>query len=45
MSGSLLSRRSLEALCLAGLLARAGAACAAETDGAEAMIASLTICL
>jgi phospholipid transport system substrate-binding protein len=40
MSCSLLSRRRLAALCLAGLLAGAGAADAAET-GAEAMIASL----
>jgi phospholipid transport system substrate-binding protein len=42
MSGSLLSRRSLAALCLAGQLAYAGAAWAAEAGGAKAMIASLT---
>ena len=39
MSCILLSRRWLAALCLAGLLARAGAA---EANGAEAMIAGLT---
>jgi phospholipid transport system substrate-binding protein len=42
MSCILLSRRWLAALCLAGLLARASAAGAAEAGGAEAMIAGLT---